>query len=58
MAAKRKERPVLVITEHRALIDGKVIIIDPREYGIPERCKLAWAEMTTGVKHELVKTPE
>ncbi|OXM15452.1 hypothetical protein CGZ75_01550 [Paenibacillus herberti] len=52
---KSKKRPALVITEHRMVINGQLVTIDPMEHGLPDRCKLLLAEMLTGCKFELVK---
>lgn len=55
--AKRK-RPELKIVGHYMMIDGVKTPIDPLKTNLPDRCKLALAEMITGLKHELVKSSE
>jgi hypothetical protein len=39
-------------------IDGELVQIDPFKTNLPDRCKLAYAEMMTGIKHVLVKIEE
>ncbi len=49
-----KKRKQLKVAGHYMIIDGKKTPIDPKETDLPDRCKLAWAEMVTGQKYELV----
>lgn len=37
------------------LVDGQEVMVDPQNTDLPDRCKLALAEMTTGQKHEFVE---
>ncbi|WP_438351552.1 hypothetical protein ACP8HI_13455 [Paenibacillus sp. FA6] len=50
----RKEKPKLRIGSHFMIINGEKVEIDPSKTDLPDRCKLAWAEMITGNKYELV----
>ncbi|MCM3145351.1 hypothetical protein [Brevibacillus sp. MER 51] len=50
----RKKRPQLRIVAHYMMINGEKVAIDPTKTDLPERCKLAWAEMVTGEPHEYV----
>jgi hypothetical protein len=50
----RKQRPKLVIVANYMMINGEKVEIDPAETNLPDRCKLALAEMITGQKYELV----
>lgn len=54
MDKSKKQRPVLVVVEHRMVINGEVVVIDPAATGLPDRCKLAMAAMLTGDRYELV----
>lgn len=51
----RKQRPILRIVEHFMVIDGKLVEIDPIKTDLPDRCRVALAEMITGKKFELVE---
>ncbi|MEB3103045.1 hypothetical protein [Ferviditalea candida] len=52
---KRKRRQGIKIIADYMIVDGEVKQIDPfNTPGLADRCKLAWAEMITGVKHEIV----
>jgi hypothetical protein len=55
MPAKRKEREPLRLGGHYARINGEVVEIDPTKTDLPIRCKLALAEMATGIPHKVVK---
>jgi hypothetical protein len=55
MKRKRNKRPPLRIVAEYMMIDGKKIEIDPTQTDLPDRCKLALAEMMTGQKYELVE---
>ncbi|OMF06880.1 hypothetical protein BK127_30900 [Paenibacillus sp. FSL H7-0331] len=54
----RKKRPELKIVAEFMVIDGVLTKIDPFKTNLPDRCKLAWAEMITGKKHELIRHSE
>lgn len=49
------QKSVLKIVAHYVVADGKRIEIDPALTDLPDRCKIALAEMFTGKKHEEVK---
>ncbi|ETK29928.1 hypothetical protein ERIC1_1c34870 [Paenibacillus larvae subsp. larvae DSM 25719] len=51
----RVKRPKLKIVAHYMVIDGKQTEIDPTKTNLPDRCKLAYAEMVTGKKLVLVE---
>lgn len=51
----RKERPKIRVVMHAMVLDGELVSIDPASTDLPDRCKLAMAEMITGRKHEFVK---
>lgn len=53
---KRRRQPRLKVVGHYMMIDGQKKQIDPLKTNLPDRCKLAWAEMVTGQKYELVKS--
>lgn len=55
MKRKRNKRPPLRIVAHYMMIDGKKVEIDPFQTNLPDRCKLALAEMMTGQKYKLVE---
>lgn len=50
-----RKRPKLKIVTHYMLIDGKKKIVNPMETNLPDRCKLALAEIVTGRKHKLIE---
>nr|WP_158325987.1 adenylosuccinate synthetase [Brevibacillus laterosporus] len=45
MSKKRTNRKPIKIAAHYMLIDGKKVEIDPYKTDLPDRCKLALAEM-------------
>lgn len=49
-----RKRPQLKVVAHYMVIDGEKVQINPYETDLPDRCKLALAEMATGHKYELV----
>lgn len=53
---KKRKRPQLKVVGHYMMIDGKKTQIDPFKTNLPDRCKLALAEMVTGQKYELVQS--
>lgn len=55
MAGKRKNREPLRIVGHYARVNGELVEIDPCKTDLPDRCKLALAEMMTGKPHVIVK---
>lgn len=46
------KRPKLKIVAHFIVFEGKRIEIEPGKTDLPDRCKLALAEMVTGNKYE------
>jgi hypothetical protein len=36
-------------------VDGELVPINPSETNLPDRCKLAFAEMSTGQPHRLIE---
>ncbi|MED1850315.1 hypothetical protein P4V33_01485 [Brevibacillus borstelensis] len=50
------KRPQIKVVAHFMEIDGARVKVDPFQTDLPDRCKLALAEMTTGQKYELVET--
>ncbi|KKX54440.1 hypothetical protein [Brevibacillus borstelensis] len=50
-----RKRPTIKIVAEYMMIDGKKVEIDPFQTDLPDRCKLAIAEMTTGQKYELAE---
>lgn len=52
----RKRRPELKVVGHYMIINGEKVKIDPLKTDLPDRCKLALAEMITGQKYELVES--
>lgn len=58
---RRTSRPQLKIASVYMMMDGKRVPIDPFDPAhsdLQARCKLAWAEMTTGQLYELVERKE
>lgn len=51
---QKRKRPELKIIGHYMMVNGEKIAIDPLKTNLPDRCKLAIAEMATGKKYELV----
>lgn len=52
----RRKKSQLRVVGHYMIIDGRKIPIDPRKHEeLAKRCKLAWTEMVTGQKCEIVK---
>ncbi|MFC8686372.1 hypothetical protein [Brevibacillus porteri] len=49
----RKERKKLKIVGHFMTDGVNKFEIDPTKGDLPDRCKLAWAEMMSGLPHEL-----
>jgi hypothetical protein len=54
MNKQSRNRPKIKIVAHYMLIDGKEVEIDPYKTDLPDRCKLALAEMVTGRQCRLV----
>lgn len=52
---RKKDRPKLVFKDF-TLIDGVKVEIEPLKTNLPDRCKLALMEMTTGLTYEIVKS--
>jgi hypothetical protein len=50
----RKKRPTIFTVKHYMIINGKKVEINPTETDLPDRCKLAIAEITTGQRYELM----
>lgn len=48
-----QKRPVIKIVGHYMMENGHPVEIDPADYGLPDRCKLALAEFVTGESLEL-----
>lgn len=48
-------RPELRIVANYMMVDGEEVRIDPAQTNLPDRCKLAWAEISTGQPHEIVE---
>jgi len=55
MGRSRKQAEPLRIVGHYRRVDGELISINPAETNLPDRCKLALAEMATGQPHQLVQ---
>lgn len=54
--SKGKQQEVII--SHYMKVNGEFVKVDPFDSKFSDfhdRCKLAWAEMTTGVPHRLVK---
>lgn len=51
----RQQRPKLRVVQHLMIIDGKKVEIDPAKTDLPDRCKVALAEIITGKKYELAE---
>lgn len=49
----RKARKKLKIVAHYMTDGVNKVEIDPTKGDLPDRCKLAWAEMISGLTHEL-----
>jgi hypothetical protein len=49
--AKRKNQEPLRDAGHFMRVNGELVSIDPFKTNLPERCKLAMAEMMTGRPH-------
>lgn len=49
------KRPKIKIVAHYMLINGKEVEIDPYQTDLPDRCKLALAEMATGNQYRLAE---
>lgn len=55
----RKVYPKLKVVAHYTVtVNDELVPIDPYKTDLPDRCKLALAEMVTGLKHELVNVNE
>ncbi|GAC41689.1 hypothetical protein [Paenibacillus popilliae] len=54
MGKRKSERPQLKLVGHYMIINGERFEIDPSKTDLPNRCKLALAEMATGKKYEFV----
>lgn len=50
---QRKQTEPLRLGGHYKRIDGELVEFDPLESNLPERCKLAIAEMATGQPHRI-----
>lgn len=48
---KRKQREPIQLGGHFMRINGELVEIDPLQTNLPLRCKLALAEMMTGLPH-------
>lgn len=46
-------RPKLKIVAHFAIVEGNKVEIDPAQTNLPDRCKVAIAEITSGYKCEV-----
>jgi hypothetical protein len=58
MPKGRKKQPEMKVAGHFMKINGELVEInpfDPAHTDLQDRCKLAWAEMTTGQPHVLVE---
>ncbi|BFH15017.1 hypothetical protein WJ0W_004568 [Paenibacillus melissococcoides] len=56
MGKQKGERIQLKVVAHYVLVDGdKRVEVDPATTNLPDRCKLALAEMITGQKYELTE---
>ncbi|MEK3969497.1 hypothetical protein [Paenibacillus sp. FSL H7-0323] len=51
----RKETQKLRVRTHYMIINNEKVEIDPAKTDLPDRCKIAWAEMITGKKYSLVE---
>lgn len=51
----RRKGVEIKVVGHYATINGERVPIDPLKSNLPDRCKLAVAEMVTGRKFELVE---
>lgn len=49
------KRPQIKIVAEYMMINGEKVEIDPFKTDLPDRCKLALAEICTGQKFELVE---
>jgi len=56
MQKRQRERPQLKIVADYMMVNGEKVPIDPFKTNLPDRCKLALAEMMTGKKYELVES--
>lgn len=54
MGRSKKQQEPLRLSGHYAKIGGEVIQIDPSKTDLPIRCKIAIAEIATGVPHRIV----
>lgn len=54
MAKRKRKRPELKVVGHYMMVNGEKVEIDPLKTNLPDRCKVALAEMATGKKYELV----
>ena len=54
MGRSRKQSEPLRLGGHFTKVNGEVVPIDPYKTNLPNRCKLAIAEMATGLPHVLV----
>lgn len=50
-----KRRKLKLVGEYM-MIGGERVLIDPYKTDLPDRCKLALAEISTGKKFEFIKT--
>ncbi|EJW14264.1 hypothetical protein M5X00_30385 [Paenibacillus alvei] len=48
-----RKRVVLKVVAHYVMSEGKRIEIDPIATDLPDRCKVAIAEMVTGSRHKI-----
>jgi hypothetical protein len=55
MRLVRRKGVEIKVVGHYATINGERVPIDPLKSNLPDRCKLAVAEMVTGRKFELVE---
>jgi hypothetical protein len=53
-----RNRPKLKIVAQYMMVKGEKIEIDPIKTDLPDRCKLALAEMVTGHQYELIESSD
>lgn len=56
MILSRKKRPEIIIVADFMRVGDEVVKIDPLKTGLPNRCKLAMLEMTTGQSYVMEKS--
>lgn len=55
MGRSQKQTEPLRIVGHYMRVDGELVPINPSETNLPDRCKLAFAEISTGQPHRLIE---